>query len=166
MRAFIAAIAAILFFAVPALAEDEVLHAITGQQLVDILEGQGFAADLTHDGYGDPLVVAQAGGIDFTIITYGCDGASVPACARLQMAAQFALPEGASEGDIAMMNAYNQRFLFGRAYIDQEGAATVDYVINLNRGISEDNLMENLMIWLHVLNEFVNGLGGRDVATS
>lgn len=139
--------------------EDEVFRSITGEDLVTILQSQGFAASLTHDGYGDPLIVAEIGNLSFTIITYGCNGDVEPACARLQLAAQFHLPEGNSESDIAVMNAFNQRFLFGRAYIDPYGSATVDYTINLNQGISEDNLVDNLNIWVHVLDNFVTGLG-------
>ncbi len=154
-------IGALLVMSAPVWAqEDETFRSITGVELVAILQSQGIAASLTHDDRGDPLIVANAGGLHFSIITYGCSGDLEPSCNRLQMAAQWALPDGASESDIAMMNAYNQRFLFGRAYIDPQGSATVDYVINLRHGISEDNLMENLLIWIHVLDQFTTGLGG------
>ncbi len=139
--------------------EEEVFNAITGDRLVEILQSQGFAASLTVDRHGDPLVLAEAGGVHFQVITYGCNGAANPSCSRLQMVSQMRLPNGATEADIAMMNAYNQRFLFGRAYLDAYGQATVDYSINLNQGISEDNLIDNLNIWTHVLFQFVNGLG-------
>lgn len=138
---------------------DEVFNAMTGPQLVDILRQQGFAASLQEDSYGDPLIIAQAGNLSFTIITYGCNMDPVEACARLQMVAQFHLPDGASEYDIALMNAYNQRYLFGRAYIDQEGYATVDYTINLNQGVTADNVVDNFNIWLHVLHNFSVGAG-------
>lgn len=155
-------LAVLALLAGPALAQDqdeELMRSITGQELVEILQSQGFAASLTYDAYGDPLIVAEVGSLSFTIITYGCNGAEQPSCGRLQMAAQFHLPDGPGESDIAMMNAYNQRFLFGRAYIDPYGSATVDYTINLNQGISKDNLVDNLNIWLHVLDNFVDGLG-------
>ena len=64
-----------------------------------------------------------------------------------------------------MMNAYNQQYLFGRAYIDPYGSATVDYTINLNQGVTEDNLVDNLNIWIHVLDNFVTGLNWSSVST-
>ena len=156
-----AALAAILLASSAARAQDEseIFNAITGEDLVELLQTQGIAASLTQDGYGDPLIVAEVGNLAFSIITYNCNGSSNAACARLQLAAQFHLPDGASETDIAMMNAYNQQYLFGRAYIDPYGSATVDYTINLNQGVTEDNLVDNLNIWIHVLDNFVTGLG-------
>ncbi len=137
---------------------ETVFNDITGPTLVGILQRQGFAASLTTDSYGDPLIIAQAGGMHFSIVTYGCNGDAEPACQRLQMIANFRLPQGASEYDIALMNAYNQRFLFGRAYIDAEGNATVDYTINLSQGISGDNIIDDLIIWIHVLDNFSAGV--------
>ncbi len=141
--------------------KDEVFNDITGPDLIAILQQQGFAASLEQDSYGDPMIMAQAGGLHFSIITYGCNMEAEPACARLQMVAHFQLPDGASEYDIALMNAYNQRYLFGRAYIDPEGDATVDYTINLNQGVTADNVVDNLNIWVHVLHNFsVQGWSG------
>jgi hypothetical protein len=151
--------ASLLLGATAARADEEVFNSINGADLVELLQAQGIAASLTQDSYGDPLIVAEVGNLAFSIITYNCNGAADPACARLQLAAQFRLPGGASETDIAMMNAYNQQYLFGRAYIDPYGSATVDYTINLNQGVTEDNLVDNLNIWIHVLDNFVTGLG-------
>jgi len=152
--------AGIIAAAAPAYAqEDDTFNSITGQNLVTLLESQGIAATLTQDSYGDPLIRAEVGNLAFSIITYNCNGDSNPACARLQLAAQFRLPNGANESDIAIMNAYNQQYLFGRAYIDPYGLATVDYSINLNHGITEDNLVDDFVIWIHVLDNFVTGLG-------
>lgn len=163
----IAALTALLLSAPTARAEgdDEVFNAITGEDLVALLQTQGIAASLTQDGYGDPLIIAEAGNLAFSVITYNCNGDANAACGRLQLAAQFRLPDGASETDIAMMNAYNQQYLFGRAYIDPYGSATVDYTINLSHGVTEDNLVDNLVIWIHVLDNFVTGLNWSSVST-
>ena len=157
----VAALAFAMLVAGPVLAQDdaETFNSITGTTLVDMLRDQGFSASLTLDSHGEPLILAEAGGVHFQILTYGCNGDRNPSCSRLQMISQMHLPNGATEADIAMMNAYNQRFLFGRAYLDVYGTATVDYSINLNQGISEDNLIDDLNIWTHVLYQFVNGLG-------
>ena len=150
LKIWICALVAGLLFAAPAAwaEDDEVFRAITGEDLVDILQSQGFGAQLEYDSYGDPMIIAEAGTLTFHILTYGCNASREPSCARLQLYAQFLLPDGASESDIALMNAYNQQFLFGRAYIDPYGSATVDYTINLNQGVTEDNLVDNLNIWL------------------
>ena len=150
-----------ILYAPTAFAQDEepVMRSVTGTQLVEILQKQGFAASLTIDPHGDPLILAELRGVHFQILTYGCDGNINPACQQLQMVAIFNLDGGPSETDIAMMNAYNQRFLFGRAYIDPQGAAAVDYTVNIEQGITEDNLVHNMMIWHNVLTQFVNGLG-------
>jgi len=162
----LAGLAALLVASLPARADDdEVMNAITGDDLVTLLQSQGIAASLTQDGYGDPLIIAEVGNLAFSVITYNCNNDANAACARLQLAAQFRLPGGASETDIAMMNAYNQQYLFGRAYIDPYGSATVDYTINLNQGVTEDNLVDNLNVWIHVLDNFVTGLNWSSVST-
>lgn len=134
---------------------EEVFEDITGTELIAILRQQGFAASLGQDSYGDPMIEAQAGGVPFSIVTYGCNHDAEPTCERLQLITSFRLPEGVSEYDIALMNAYNARFLFGRAYIGADGNPTVDYTINLHHGVTEDNLIDNLNIWVHVLDNFI-----------
>jgi hypothetical protein len=143
---------------------DTVMSGITGERLVEILEEQGFEARVVQDQFGDPLILASAAELKFTIWTYGCGGAP-KSCNQLQFLAEFALPDGqVGVEELAVMNEFNRKKRFGRASVQPEGSATVDYTINLDRGVTQDNLVSNMVVWTNVLIDFAETVGWRSVS--
>jgi hypothetical protein len=146
--------------------ENRILNSVSGADLVSILQKQGFDARATLDQFGDPLIIAKAGEITFTIWTYGCEPASgtEKRCNQLQFLAEFALSGNPSVETLAAINEYNRRKRFGRAVLQHTGTATVDMTVNLRQGVTQDNLIDNLVVWVVVLADFVDTLGWNSVS--
>lgn len=150
---------ALLFLAGPA-AADTVMKDISANELVKIMRGQGFAAQADTASDGTPLIVARLGQVKFGVTTYGCKGAKgAMRCSRLQFVTVFDLQGAPSAQAVMAMNAYNNKRLFGRAYIDPQGDAILDMTVNLARGVTRDNLVDNMTVWTGVLSNFMSDFG-------
>ncbi len=154
-----AAALALLVLAGPA-AADSVMRDISADELVKIMRGQGFAAQADTASDGTPLIVARLGQVKFGVTTYGCKGAKgAMRCSRLQFVTVFDLQNAPSMEAVMAMNAYNNKRLFGRAYIDPQGDAILDMTVNLSRGVTRDNLVDNMTVWTGVLSNFMSDFG-------
>ncbi|MFP4002462.1 MAG: YbjN domain-containing protein [Alphaproteobacteria bacterium] len=161
MMAKIAAGAALamLFLAAPASART-IMKDISADELVKIMRAQGFSAQADTAADGTPMVIARLGQVKFGVTTYGCKGRQgAMRCSRLQFVTVFDLQGAPSSQAMMAMNAYNNKRLFGRAYIDPEGDAILDMTINLSRGITRDNLVDNVTVWTGVLSNFMSDFG-------
>lgn len=130
---------------------DTVISAITPVQLAGLLKAKGYPATpggLNTDG---PWVDSSTNDLNFTINLYGCNGAKAKSCSNLQFRAQF--PRKAANND-DLMTQYDRAWVFGKAYTDSEGDMVLELPVNLNGGITLDNLSENLQLWNDVLGDF------------
>jgi hypothetical protein len=163
-RVFVAAAGLALGMAgTPASAgSDTVYNDLSGSEIVALLDAHGYQASLTTDEGGDPLVTAKIDGLKFKVQTYDC-GKTVPRrCGSLQFIAAFSLDHAVSSADFTAMNDYNKKKVYGRAFIDDNGDADVDMVMNLNGGVLAANLMDKVATWkTYVLDVFVQHLGWR-----
>ena len=154
-----AALACALAFA-PAQADDTVYNDLSGSEVVALLDAHGYQATLTTDQYGDPLIMGAADGLKFRVQSYDCNEQAPRRCHSLQFVASFALQHQATPDDFVAMNDYNQKKVYGRAFIDENGDAAIDMVINLTGGVMAANLMDQVGTWKsYVLDVFVQHLG-------
>jgi hypothetical protein len=156
--------AALLAFglaAAPAFAAgDSVYNDLAGSEIVALLDSHGYQATLTTDSSGDPLVMGSADGLKFKVQTYDCNKSAPRRCRSLQFIAAFSLDHPATNADLVAMNDYNKKKVYGRAFIDENGDAAVDMVINLSGGVLAANLMDTVGTWKSfVLDVFVQHLG-------
>jgi hypothetical protein len=159
LRRGIMAALALFWLAVPASAES-VMKDISAEELVKIMRAQGFAAQADRAGDGTPMVIARLGQVKFGVTTYGCKGQQdAMRCSRLQFVTVFDLHGAPSMQAVMAMNAYNNKRLFGRAYIDPQGDAVLDMTVNLTRGVTRDNLVDNMTVWVSVLSNFMSDFG-------
>lgn len=156
-----AALFALCVVATPARAGNDTVYTdLSGSEIVALLDAHGYQASLTTDGSGDPLVMGQADGLKFKVQTYDCNGSAPRRCRSLQFIAAFSLDRAATDADVRAMNDYNRKKVYGRAFIDENGDAAVDMVINLNGGVLAGNLMDTVGTWKSfVLDVFVQHLG-------
>jgi len=156
-----AALLALSVVATPAVAgSDSIYNDLSGSEIVALLDAHGYQASLTTDGGGDPLVMGSADGLKFKVQTYDCNGSAPRRCRSLQFIAAFSLDHPATDADMRAMNDYNRKKVYGRAFIDDNGDAAVDMVINLNGGVMAANLMDTVGTWKSfVLDVFVQHLG-------
>lgn len=126
---------------------------ITRVELSAVLSSYGLSVNDATTKETDPWVVAKtAKGTEFYVNMFDCegDGPAGRRCANLQFLAQWEL----RNADLDSANAYNQRFVFGRAYLSKDGRMFMfDYSIDIKDGVSVGNLKRHVDNWLRVLDD-------------
>jgi hypothetical protein len=150
----LAAAAAAIILSSPAWAQSK--SAVTAAELETILSDAGLPTDVIEDAAtGAPVAAVQAGGVHFWIRALDCSG-SPKACATLVFFANFELGRATTPKDYEIINRFNDSQVFGRAYLlpgrDQVG---VDYVVELEGGVSLDHIAANIGRWRDVINAFI-----------
>lgn len=137
-------------------AHAQMLEALTGDQLEAVLDQAGLNPTMLSDAdTGAPVASGKAGDFKFFVRALSCSGAPA-ACETLVFFANFDLGRDVTAADYRIVNGFNDSQVFGRAYVlpsaDEVG---VDYVIELNGGVSDDHLAENIGRWADVISAFV-----------
>jgi Putative bacterial sensory transduction regulator len=131
---------------------------VTRVELTKVLTSHGMTVQDATENETDPWLKAKTPkGTEFYVNMYDCTGAGAEnrRCSNLQFLAQWELSKRTTP-DIA--NLYNQKFVFGRAYMAKDGKTFMfDYSINIKEGVSLANLKKQVDNWLRVLDD-VRGL--------
>ena len=103
--------------------------------ITEILQSFGYRAELGKDNGGDPKISSASGGANFSIFFYGCTyGKDYNA---VSFSAAFDLDPGSN---VALMNDWNQKKRYTKAYLDDEQDPVIDMDIYLGEGgISVDS---------------------------
>lgn len=130
--------------------------AVTAAELEQILSGAGLAVKVIEDASTRaPVAHVQAGGVQYWVRALDCSG-SPKACSTLVFFANFELGRAALANDYEVINRFNDSQVFGRAYlIPGRNQVGVDYVIELDGGVSMDNITRNISRWADVINAFI-----------
>jgi hypothetical protein len=127
---------------------------ITRVELIAVLSSHGLTVSDATVKDSDPWLTAKTPkGTEFYVNMYDCvgDGANGRRCNNLQFLAQWELTKNA---DIDSANSYNQKFVFGRAYLNKDGKMFMfDYSINIKDGVTAGNLKRHVDNWLRVLDD-------------
>ncbi|NWG45153.1 MAG: YbjN domain-containing protein [Alphaproteobacteria bacterium] len=152
------ALTGLALIAGPAAAEDKIYARISATEVQRLLTLAGVESVTATDPSGNPIVYAQAGDTKFVVRTFDCAAENgETACQRLQYRAGFDLGHTPSQ---ASMNAFNQTWVFGKAYVTDNGLAAIEYPINLTLGVTEANLVHNFVLWVAILEEFIAHISG------
>ena len=140
--------------AAPAAAPVLLDQGVTRTELIALLSSYGLSVKDATTKESDPWLSAKtAKGTDFYVNMYDCtgDGADGRRCSNLQFLAQWELTKNAS---VDSANTYNQKFVFGRAYLSKDGKMFMfDYSINIKDGVSTSNMKRHVDNWLRVLDD-------------
>ena len=155
MQAFAGAVSlAIVFFqAGPGMAAN--MSALTGAEIEAALSEAGLDVEMLEDAAsGNPVANAVMGDIRFWVRALDCaDGA----CSTLVFFANFSLGRPVEDSDYRIINRFNDRNVFGRAFVlDSADEVGVDYVIELDGGVSMDNVSANISRWADVISAFID----------
>ena len=133
----------------PANGAEETIDATDPERILAIAHSFGEAA-LTTDNLGDPLIEGRIGEKDYRLLFYGCS--ENRDCKTLMFSA------GWESGDLTeeMMAGWNREKRFGKAYLDEDGLATVEMSVNLHGGVTRANLDDTIDWWRLVLAEFAD----------
>jgi hypothetical protein len=164
MKRLVAAAAMLLLTAAPAIAETRA--ALTGAELGAVLAAAGLRADIVDDAKtGAPVATAQAGSIQFWVRALDCAGAP-KACSTLMFFANFELGREARAADFQTVNAFNDRQVFGRAYLlPAKNLVGVDYVMELQGGVTPDHIAKNIARWTDVIDAFIAHFSSDEAGT-
>jgi hypothetical protein len=133
-----------------------VVTAITPPQLIAVLGATGVTATQAIGGDGDPIVEGEASNGDhWEILMYRCTGAKAKSCTVLQFRATYTVDVGDM---LKSMNDYNNAWVFGRARLNENGDAVIEYTEDLEGGITLDNLRGTLAQWDTVVQDFADHL--------
>lgn len=117
-------------------------------------------AEVGRDGMRDPQIEATADGLHYRVGFYGCSLGRD--CDTILFDARFARKEWAQnppEPDI--FGVWNRGKLIGRAWLDAEGRAVLDWPVVLGSGVPEETLRAAFSRWRTALGEFAEHLGFR-----
>jgi hypothetical protein len=137
--------------------EADIYKTISGKDIQRLLLLAGVESVISQDQAGNPLVFAQSGETKFVVRTFDCQAAGADTnCRRLQYRAGFELPTPPSRDS---MNDFNRTWVFGKAYVTENGLAAIEYPVNLTLGVTEANLVHNFVLWVAILEEFITHIG-------
>jgi hypothetical protein len=132
----------------------DVMLAITRVELIAVLSTYGLTVTDSTTADSDPWLSAKTPkGTEFYVNMYDCqgEGAENRRCNNLQFLAQWDL---AKTTGLDSANVYNQKFVFGRAYLSKDGKMFMfDYSVNIKDGVTAANLKRHVDNWLRVLDD-------------
>lgn len=130
-----------------------VMHKINGDQVLSLLKEVGDTPRLMTDEVGDPLVHAQADGTHYSVIFYDCETPEEKGktCGAMQFRTWYRLDVPLSASEI---NEWNRLSRLGRAYLDDDGDATIEYNVRLQGGVTPQHLREQRDWFLRAIAEF------------
>jgi len=138
-----------------AAADDLYPDGVTRAELMVILSGYGMTVKDTTEREADPWLQAHTPkGVLFYVNMYECSGSGQDGqrCGLIQFQAQWQNTKNSIKA--ADINAYNLKFVFGRAALSGDGKSVVfDYPMNIKDGVSKGNLKKNVDNWLRVLDD-------------
>ncbi len=127
---------------------------ITRVELIAVLSTFGMTVKDSTTKESDPWLSATTPkGTEFYVNMYDCagTGAENRRCSNLQFLAQWELGKNAG---LDSANTYNQKFVFGRAYLSKDGKMFMfDYSVNIKDGVTNENLKRHVDNWLRVLDD-------------
>ena len=144
-----AALAAILLTATPAAARPIPDGGVTPRDVAEVLQAEGYKAEMGVDGVGDPKITSGAEGKTFVVLFYGCKEGR---CVAYQMHAGF---DVSTSPGLAKINEWNTKNRFGRAFLDGDNDPIVEMDMDTERGYTTEAISNNLATWLAVLSKFV-----------
>lgn len=147
------AIAGVVFGADGALAQTKT--GLTAAEIEAALSAAGLAPEMTEDAStGAPVAAGRAGEFQFWVRALDCEGGS---CSTLMFFANFNLNRPVTPDDYRVLNRFNDGQVFGRAYVlEAQNEIGVDFVIELDGGVSMQNVSNNIARWADVITAFVD----------
>ena len=123
-------------------------------ELTKVLTQHGMTVQDATENETDPWLKAKTPkGTEFVVNMFDCKGAGADGqrCNTLQFLAQWELNKQTS---FDTANRYNQKFVFGRAYLAADQKTFLfDYSIKLKEGVLVANLKNQVDNWLRVLDD-------------
>ena len=136
--------------------ETAAMRHLAPSALAAILSEAGYAFEEKRDDQGDPLLVVSPGDSGASMIEISFVGCGNDAtCEDVVLRAQFASDKPSAE---KVINDWNTRTRFARAYTTREGAPALESDINTYGGMGKDAAAELVASFLKTVGEFAKEL--------
>lgn len=112
-------------------------------------------ANMDTDSLGDPMLVGSINGVNYVAYFYGCTKGRD--CSSIQLRATWSIDFVSLEH----INEWNRTTRFGKAYVEEDGDAALEMEVNLDFGVTRDNLEDTFDWWRIGLEEYVEHLRNR-----
>lgn len=158
IHTFLAAGAALaMIFGSNALADEAqtIRSSISATELEALLTGAGLSPTmLTDKATGNPVATGQTAGMVFVVRAMDCDGRPAR-CEKLVLFANFDLGREIGDRDYRIVNGFNEKNLYGRAYVlEDKSQIGVDYIIDMTGGVTGAHIGSRLGKWPEVIEGF------------
>ena len=127
---------------------------VTAGQVAAVLQANGYQAEITKDGEGDPMVRSAADGTKYRILFYGCKGTA--RCTALEFLVGFDLPNGMT---MEKLNKWNRDSRFGHAYLDDENDPYLQLDLNSSPGFTSESMATYVETWTALVPKFKTYIG-------
>jgi hypothetical protein len=145
--------AILLATALPAAAQDALVDGNQAEEILNIARGYG-AATLEYADNGSPRITGKIEGVSYTIYFLNCDE-SGKSCEDLNFYAGFLDNKQTFES----INAWNRDRRFGKAYLDSDLDAVIEYDVNLEFGVTQKNFDATFSLWSLLLDRYAIYIG-------
>ena len=125
----------------------EIISAENPDEILNLAKGYG-SAKLIKDSDDDPFILGRINGNKYGIAFYGCsDGKS---CDDIQFIAGW---KGVKVS-LKTINKWNNISRYGKASIDTDGDPRLIMSVNIDYGVTEENLDDSFNWWSKALQNF------------
>ena len=121
-------------------------------EIVNIARGYG-SATLETQTNGDPKITGKIEGVTYQVFFMNCTDNT--ACEDLNFYAGFL----DNKQTLDVINAWNRDKRFGKAYLDSDLDAVVEFDVNLEHGVTRDNLDAAFSLWSLILDQYTTYIG-------
>ena len=137
--------------------DPQMVRAQDPQSLVRAMQANGYAAELTVDATGDPMIRSGANGTRFQVLFYNCT--EHRDCATVQFHVGYDLKTAPTLDSI---NEWNRSQRFGSAHLDKENDPILEMDVDLDDGgVAPLLFIDNLEFWTSAMGRFEKHIGFR-----
>ena len=131
----------------------ELVDGTNVDEVANIARGFG-SVTLDKASNGDPMIEGKIEGVSYYLFFRNCADDNTQ-CEDLNFYAGFLDNKQTMEA----INAWNRDKRFGKAYLDSDLDAVIEYDVNLEHGVSRENLDSTFQVWSLILKQYADYIG-------
>lgn len=141
--------AALLALSTLPAAAQNLIDANNERAVATFIQDQGYRAKLEYLDDGDPVIRSNSSGTNFSIYFFDCDRGTN--CKTIQFFVSYDLNDGMTYEKV---NEWNRGWRFGKVYLDDENDPFMELDVNIEYGVTHENLADTIDWWLVAMGNF------------
>lgn len=121
-------------------------------EILNLARGYG-SANLETQSNGDPKISGKVEGVTYQVFFMNCTNGTN--CEDLNFYAGFR----DNKPTLEVINAWNRDKRFGKAYLDSDLDAVIEFDLNLVHGVTRENLDAAFSLWTLILDQYTTYIG-------